>query len=166
MKTDVNKVSGLSATGAYTLLIFISKEITLTIGKLGSHTLPKGFYAYTGSAFGKGSTNLKNRISRHTRKQKNLFWHIDYLLANPKVTIIAVVAAESSKKMECALNSFLESRADSKVAVAKFGASDCKANCQSHLAHFPKLEMEASLIADVVNFLESSVNVLSVVVFD
>ena len=62
-----------STRGIYTLLIFISEEIELTIGKLGKQKFPNGYYIYTGSALGIGATNLKHRISRHLNKQKKMF---------------------------------------------------------------------------------------------
>jgi Uri superfamily endonuclease len=155
VKTDVTKISELSTTGVYALLLYVSKEITLIVGKLGTCTFPQGFYTYTGSAHGRGATNLKNRIARHTKKQKKKFWHIDYLLENKNVTINAVVAAETRKKLECSLNCYLKTLPEAKVIMNKFGASDCKSNCQSHLLHFPEFD-ETSVIQNVTKFLESS----------
>ena len=165
MNTDVSKISELTTTGVYTLLLHVSKQTTLIVGKLGTCTFPQGVYTYTGSAHGKGATNLKNRIGRHTKKQKKKFWHIDHLLENKNVTIKAVVAAETSQKLECALNSYLKSFSEAKVVVSKFGASDCQNNCQSHLLHFPEL-YEGSLIQNVTKFLKSSSGVLSVILID
>lgn len=58
MSIDVNPVSELSASGIYVLMLFASKEVTLTIGKLGKQRFPRGYYTYTGSALGKGATSL------------------------------------------------------------------------------------------------------------
>ncbi|MEJ2105661.1 MAG: DUF123 domain-containing protein, partial [Ignavibacteriaceae bacterium] len=69
MKKDKNQLKYM-IQGIYTLVIFLSEEITLEIGKLGNHRFPEGYYTYTGSALGKGSTNLKNRLKRHSRKNK------------------------------------------------------------------------------------------------
>jgi len=49
---------------------------------------PKGYYCYTGSARGSGSTNLKHRIGRHLKKEKRMFWHIDYVLKNQNINKI------------------------------------------------------------------------------
>jgi hypothetical protein len=45
----------LDAKGNYTLLIFIKAQKQIAIGRIGTKHFQKGYYAYTGSAFGKGS---------------------------------------------------------------------------------------------------------------
>jgi sugar fermentation stimulation protein A len=90
---DVDNLKDLR--GVYALVLFVSKDVTVSVGKLGKQKFPKGHYTYVGSAMGKSATNLRNRIQRHLRKHKRLFWHIDYLLANEHVKIEAVVAAQS-----------------------------------------------------------------------
>jgi Uri superfamily endonuclease len=156
----------LSTGGVYTLLLFVSKQVTLTIGKLGKQTFPRGYYIYTGSALGKGGTNLKHRITRHLRKTKRLFWHIDYLLANQNVSVKAVIAAEISKRMECTVNSYLKSVPGARVPVNGFGVSDCKKACKSHLLFFPEIKNADCLVQDLVEKLESSTGVVFVVVID
>ena len=140
MKVDVNLISELSTNGVYTLLLFLAKETTLNIGKLGKQRFPSGYYSYTGSALGKGATNLKHRIARHLRKEKRMFWHIDYLLADKNVSVEAVIVVETDKKMECNLNSYLKKIKGAKVPVNGFGASDCKKKCGSHLLYFPEIK--------------------------
>ena len=140
MKVDVNLISELSTNGVYTLLLFLAKETTLNIGKLGKQRFPSGYYSYTGSALGKGATNLKHRIARHLRKEKRMFWHIDYLLADKNVSVEAVIVVETDKKMECNLNSYLKKINGAKVPVNGFGASDCKKKCGSHLLYFPEIK--------------------------
>ena len=54
MKIDVSSISELSTIGVYTLLLHISKDITLTVGQLGKQMFSEGYYTYTGSALGKG----------------------------------------------------------------------------------------------------------------
>ena len=140
MKIDVCLISELSTNGVYTLLLFLAKETTLNIGKLGKQRFPSGYYSYTGSALGKGATNLKHRIVRHLRKEKRMFWHIDYLLADKNVSVEAVIVVETDKKMECNLNSYLKKIKGAKVPVNGFGASDCKKKCGSHLLYFPEIK--------------------------
>ena len=48
MKTDISVISELSTGGVYTLLVLVPKQVTLTIGKLGKQTFPRGYYTYTG----------------------------------------------------------------------------------------------------------------------
>ena len=166
MTIDVNLISELSTTGVYTMILFLSKEVTVTIGMLGKQRLPMGYYAYTGSALGKGASNLKNRIARHLRKEKRKFWHIDYLLADENVSVEAVVAVETNEDMECNLNSYMKRIRGAKVPVRGFGASDCKKNCGSHLQYFPEIEKVDWLIQKLVRHLQSSSGILSVVVVD
>ncbi len=91
---------------------------------------PKGFYIYTGSAL----NGLKARISRHRRKQKKKFWHIDYLLASKNAKILEVIAIETDKRLECRLNGIISSLPNPQFFAKGFGCSDCK--CKSHLVYF------------------------------
>ena len=70
--------------------------------------------------------NIDKRIARHLSKDKNLHWHIDYLLANEQTNIIKVTKSELR---ECDLNTDVKG----KIIVEGFGNSDCKENCKSHL---------------------------------
>jgi len=120
--------------GTYTLLIFVPAERLLVIGRIGPHTFRKGYYAYTGSAFGK-SASLQGRILRHLSKDKEKRWHIDYLLSGDDVTITAVVAACTKKRMECEINRYLRDALQAEIPFPQFGSSDCKEKCGSHLLY-------------------------------
>jgi Uri superfamily endonuclease len=165
MTVDDSLVSQLSASGVYTLILFVSKETTVTIGRLGRQRLPRGYYSYVGSALGKGAS-LKHRISRHLRKEKRRFWHIDYLLADQNVSMEAVVATETNEKMECSLNGYLKKVSGAEVPVNGFGASDCRKNCGSHLLYFPELKKADILVQKLVEHLRLLTGILSVVVVD
>jgi len=106
----------------YQLFINLAQTIEIQIGKLGLCTFPKGVYVYTGSA----KRNMERRITRHFSKDKNLHWHIDYLLANEQTKIVKVIKSELE---ECELNADTKG----KTIVKGFGSSDCKNNCKSHL---------------------------------
>ena len=164
MKIDVNLISELSTSGIYTLLLFLSKQVTLTIGKLGKQRFPMGYYTYTGSALGKGASSLKHRIARHLRKDKRRFWHIDYLLANKNVSVEAVIVAETNENMECKTNQHIKTIMGAKVPVKGFGASDCRKNCESHLLYFPEIKNTDCLVQKLVGHLQSSSGILSVYV--
>jgi Uri superfamily endonuclease len=164
MKNDANLVSEFSTSGIYTLLLFVSDEVSLTIGKLGKQRFPRGYYFYTGSALGKGATSLKHRIARHLKKEKRKFWHIDYLLADENVSVEAVIAAETNKKMECTINSHIKGIEGAEVPVNGFGASDCRKNCGSHLLYFPEIENADFLVQKLVRSLQSVSGILSVYV--
>jgi|TARA_B100001105_G_scaffold25907_1_gene18150 Uri superfamily endonuclease len=107
---------------SYQLIISLSQNINIQIGKLGLFSFQKGTYVYAGSA----KRNMDARIKRHLSKDKNLHWHIDYLLANKQTKIIKVIKSELS---ECDLNGHVKG----KIIAKGFGSSDCKENCKSHL---------------------------------
>jgi Uri superfamily endonuclease len=162
MKMDVDHISELSTTGIYTLLLFLSKQVTVDIGKLGKQMFPRGYYSYTGSALGRGASSLKHRIARHLRKDKRRFWHIDYLLADENVSVEMVIVAETKENMECKTNQHIKTITGAKVPVKGFGASDCRKNCESHLLYFPEIENADCLVQKLVEYLQSSSGILSV----
>lgn len=165
MKVDSKLVSELSTCGVYTLLLFVPKEAIITAGKLGKQKFPRGHYTYTGSALGKGAS-LKNRISRHLKKEKRMFWHIDYLLANKKVEVRAIIVAETKEKIECEVNSYLKGTSGAKILVRGFGASDCKRGCESHLLYFSESIEAEKLVQKLVGHLQRLQGVLSVIVIN
>ena len=145
MKKDTNLIQALPTNGIYTLIIFLSREISINVGKLGQQKFQKGYYTYTGSALGKGASSLKRRISRHLHKKKRNFWHIDFLLANENATVTAVVAAQTNEKMECNLNRYIKEEGEAKIPVKGFGASDCMENCESHFLYFGEENIQSKI---------------------
>jgi len=125
----------LKEKGTYTLAIFVPVDKRIVIGRMGDHKFPKGYYAYTGSAFGKSATSLKERILRHLRKGKKKRWHIDYLLSGDNAAIMAIIATPTKEKMECEINRYLRDKLKAEIPVPKFGSSDCKEKCGSHLLY-------------------------------
>lgn len=112
----------------YQLTIVTHAPMQLTVGMLGECYFPHGRYIYTGSA----KRNLEARIARHlSKKPKRMHWHIDYLLAVPEVEITGV---ERFSEPECQLNQQVQGA----VVVPKFGASDCRVGCGSHLKFLGK----------------------------
>src|SRR3972149_9434603 len=83
--------------GIYVIVIKINKDANINLGALGNLSFPKGLYAYVGSA----QKNLQKRIKRHLRKQKHIFWHIDYLLDNPVAKPVKIFFKQASKTEEC-----------------------------------------------------------------
>jgi len=110
--------------GIYVLIIQINKTIRPKIGALGELTFPAGLYAYVGSA----QNNLELRVKRHKRREKRLFWHIDYLLNNEAAKIIDIYYRQDGKTVECHIASLL---AENGEPITGFGCSDCR--CTSHL---------------------------------
>jgi len=117
--------------GTYCLLIHLTCDSKIRIGKLGELDFKKGYYVYVGSAL----NSLEGRIKRHLRDEKKLFWHIDYLLASADSNVVDVISAESKKKWECKI---AENISKESKAVEKFGCSDCR--CISHLFYFGNLK--------------------------
>lgn len=113
--------------GTYTLLLALSEPVDVEVGALGTHTLPAGAYAYTGSALGSGGFA---RVDRHRRvaagEHDTRHWHIDYLTGHPGTELTGVVKSPGVDA-ECAVASRL-----SDGPIDGFGASDC--GCRSHLA--------------------------------
>lgn len=110
--------------GIYVLIIRLCRTADVAVGKLGTIRFSKGLYAYVGSA----QVALEKRIERHLRKDKRLFWHIDYLLQNPSVEIAKIFVVLASKQEECKVATEIALRGK---AVRDFGCSDCR--CKSHL---------------------------------
>ena len=118
------------ASGTYTLLVELSTDATLSVGALGDHTFPVGWYGYTGSAFGTGGFA---RVDRHRElaagDRDARHWHVDYLLGHPAARLVDDVRTVD-QDVECAV-----ARALPDGPVDGFGASDC--DCESHLAYAP-----------------------------
>jgi Uri superfamily endonuclease len=110
--------------GVYVLIIQVDKKVDVNVGALGKLTFEKGLYAYVGSA----QANLEQRIKRHLRKEKRLFWHIDHLLHNSAARIVKVLYKQADKTEECDLAKAIGERGK---PVGNFGCSDC--SCKSHL---------------------------------
>ena len=127
---SVKAKESIQKGGIYKLVINLSKDKKIKIGKLGVFVFLKGFYVYTGSA----QNGLEKRINRHLSSNKKFHWHIDYLLSHAKV--IKVVRYVGSKD-ECKLNSVTGQSASATQIVKKFGSSDC--NCVTHLCYFENI---------------------------
>lgn len=112
--------------GIYVLVIELSRNVSISVGKLGPLHFDKGLYAYVGSA----QVALEKRIERHFRKKKALFWHIDYLLQETDSRILRVFTRCAPKSDECRVASKIAEHGE---AVKGFGCSDC--GCSSHLFH-------------------------------
>jgi len=110
-------------SGSYIIILRLRKDEKISVGSLGDFRFKKGYYVYVGSA----KRNLSQRIARHQRKRKNLFWHIDYLRQYADHCVSLPVRASSHLECEMA-------RALNKVTewnMPGFGSSDC--SCGRHL---------------------------------
>jgi len=139
--------------GVYTIILQIHRPVSIEIGSIGRYNLERGFYAYTGSAFGSGG--LESRIARHLRREKKIFWHIDYLTSNFNISIAAFIKAEEKRKIECEVNRGIFEKLDSEPIV-KVGSSDCKEGCKAHLIRIKDLDFSLCLRGVIEVYLEST----------
>ena len=130
--------------GVYVLILKKDQESSIQIGRLGKLHFKTGFYAYIGSALGRGGFK---RVERHinvasgnnsTRK-----WHIDYLLSESKVENIILLP--TNDPIECKLARRLR-EISGILVIQGFGCTDCK--CQTHLI-YSENELK-SLIIDAI----------------
>ena len=135
-------------SGIYSLVIKLDREQKIKIGNLGVINFPKGFYFYTGSAL----NGLTKRIERHRRRQKKLFWHIDYLLNSKDAKIFHVIAIKTDKRLECHLNQLVSKLENAKIVAEGFGCSDC--DCETHLFYFDE-ETLMRILEDTIKRLSS-----------
>ena len=116
---------GIGDGGVYVLIIEVTSDVYLKVGRLGDLVFEDGIYAYVGSA----KSGFKRMIDRHLSKEKKLFWHIDYLLSSGNVSVREVWI--SRELGECELAGDLIGSHIFRFYGAKFGSSDCQ--CPSHL---------------------------------
>lgn len=108
--------------GSYLLILKLDEDNNIPIGIKNKVFFKKGFYLYVGSAL----NGLEQRINRHLKTNKKIYWHIDYLLEYCKIEYIFY--KKNSNKEECLIAHYFNNRFKS---IRKFGCSDC--NCKSHL---------------------------------
>ena len=123
--TGQNKMP-VKLKGSYVLVLYLSEDRLLTVGRLGAFQFPAGHYLYFGSAL----NGLEGRIRRHLRQEKKLHWHIDYLAA--VADIEEVWWQSGAEREECAWAGKCLDLGGAVVA-AGFGSSDCR--CATHLFH-------------------------------
>ena len=116
---------GDGKTGTYVLCMRLDRDIDLTIGKLGRFNFAKGYYYYTGSAFGPGG--IAARCKHHINISSKPRWHIDYLRKHCQLS--EIIFSTHSKHLECHWAKILQEYCT--LPIKNFGASDC--NCHSHL---------------------------------
>ncbi len=117
--------------GAYILVIRVEQPVSVHIKSLGDISFGSGLWVYVGSAMGDGSTSLENRLKRHFRKEKTIYWHIDYLL-DACTEIEEAIWAESTEPLECNLAQSIAAHPDFIPGPRAFGSSDCRRGCIAH----------------------------------
>jgi Uri superfamily endonuclease len=127
---NLGQASHKTDSGAYQLILRLSRPVVVEVGALGSHAFPSGSYIYTGRA----SKYLSKRIARHQREDKKLRWHIDYLLQQAQIERIEVYPGKAAE--ECTINDETARALRGIFPVNGFGSSDCR--CASHLMLVPE----------------------------
>ena len=112
--------------GSYALIIRLNRAKRLTVGRLGEFYFPAGHYIYLGSAL----NGLESRVRRHLRRDKKLYWHIDYLTAVAGVCQVWWVGG--GVRRECLWAQEVLERGATAIAPG-FGSSDCR--CPTHLLY-------------------------------
>ncbi len=118
----------LMGKGTYILLMNLKEPRKIKIGKLNIMHFQPGNYLYVGSA----QRGFGARITRYLRKNKKLFWHIDYFLTEAEIKEIWI---KEGRKVECEIAEKIKNDSEYSFSPVKgFGSSDCK--CLSHLFYF------------------------------
>ncbi|MHA1976776.1 MAG: GIY-YIG nuclease family protein [Candidatus Hodarchaeales archaeon] len=117
--------------GTYVLALEISERLQIQVKQLRWNLNP-GYYLYFGSAKGKNSTSLKNRIKRHFDLKKKVFWHIDHLTTHSSVILQCAYVNTSEQSTECRNLASFSKNFQIKI-ITRFGSSDCKEKCGGHL---------------------------------
>ncbi len=111
--------------GTYLLVMDLKESQNISAGKLPVTFFNHGKYFYVGQA----RKGLQQRLNRHLRKEKKLFWHIDYLLSEAEIKEIWI---KRDIFDEClTIKNIKKGIKDAFFPLKKFGSSDCK--CHSHL---------------------------------
>lgn len=117
--------------GDYMLVLSLSEETKISVGKLGEINFPKGYYVYVGSA----KINLDQRVARQQRLRKKMHWHIDYL--RQRCDYVGAVKIRTTEDLEHKLAHAVSRICD--WSIPHFGCTDCE--CQSHLFGFSQNPM-------------------------
>ena len=131
-------------TGLYFLVLKLKAKQSLSAGKLKKTEFKPGIYLYIGSA----RNGLLGRIARHLRKEKKIFWHIDYFLQKAQIEEVWV---NRNFFNECqTLHEAKNLLKNSSFPLRKFGSSDCR--CPSHLIYLPENEVDFQSLREKLSF--------------
>ena len=117
--------------GIYALILNVRKEFSSNVGSLKDMRFKEGNYLYVGSAL----HSLEKRLQIHIKKEKKVHWHIDHLTTSQHSSIEKIFYLETESKLECKLSQNI-AKLSNVVPIEKFGSTDCKSGCKSHLYYF------------------------------
>jgi Uri superfamily endonuclease len=137
--TPVTSTELKPLNGTYVLVLYLPRTTRFPrVGQFGAVELQRGYYTYTGSAFGPGG--VRARVGRHADADKeHLRWQVDYV--RPAMKFKQVWATYDTVKRECKWAKLLYERLGGAVPVPRMGASDCNRlprplRCRAHFCHF------------------------------
>ena len=96
------------------------------------------------------------RLSRHLRRRKKNYWHIDYLLQCPEAAITGILIYPALAGEECRRNQRITKLPGAKVILKGFGSSDCASGCPSHLLYLSGRSPDDHGILRVLNMRRES----------
>jgi len=119
--------------GIYILEIYLKFPVKIDHEKFSKFKLKKGYYYYVGSA----QKKLSSRLFRHLKKEKKIYWHIDYLTVNIAASIKKIyILPEANKNNECNMVALIIANKLGVNSLPGFGNSDCN-KCKTHLIYSP-----------------------------
>jgi len=137
--------------GSYIIVGRLAKEVCLTTGLFKGYLLARGYYLYTGSAFGPGG--LLARTTGHLNPETKKFWHSDHIKAH--MNIDEIWYSLGGKYQECQFIKVLAGMKNSSFPIHKFGSSDCTHGCPAHLVMYaPETDLD-SVFALLVKHISS-----------
>jgi Uri superfamily endonuclease len=116
--------------GTYALVLSVSVNRRIQVGRLGRLEVAPGFYVYVGSARGPGG--VAARVGRHGRRRKVLKWHVDFLREVSSLEDVWFSHSPGATEHEWARA--VAEIPGATVPLAGFGSSDCR--CPTHLFRF------------------------------
>ncbi len=137
-----------SLPGYYLLIFRIYRKLTITTRGNKVFSLNPGIYVYIGSAYGPGG--LRSRIMRHLRRNKKVFWHVDYLTTNNYVELVGFVIINITSRKSIDLENFLSKQMQKYLEpILGFGCSDKRKDI-SHLYYCRRNFLECLRIIDKI----------------
>ncbi len=127
-----------STPGSYLLWLYLARSRDIDVGRLGRCRFRRGWYFYSGSAFGPGG--LAARLGHHRHAVVRPHWHIDYLR---KWAVIRAVWLCRGVNREHEWSASLQTLPGAEMPYKGFGSSDCK--CRSHLVYLARQPAAAAL---------------------
>ncbi len=122
----------------YVVVTWVPRRTLLRVGSAGDVDLPRGWYAYVGSA----RRAREARVARHLAAAKRLRWHADYLFRAVPARRAWLVDTELD---ECTLAGGLAGLPGARRQGRRFGAGDC--SCAGHLVRLGRRPRRDDILA-------------------